>query len=79
VILQQKRSPTRGLTGSACSGEELRSAGWRHDAVAIDLTSGWIKAAKVGMKSTSNLLEFLFTQKAGTGPAQHSVFLQVWH
>lgn len=31
------------------------------------------------MKSTSNLLEFLFTQKAGAGPAQYSVFLQVPH
>ena len=69
----------RGLTSVSVLLRDLRSAGGRHDAIAINLTSGWIKTADVGMKSTSNLLEFLFTQKAGAGPAQYSVFLQVPH
>ena len=32
------------------------------------------------MKSTGNLLQFIFTQKAGAGPAQYTVlFLQIGH
>jgi hypothetical protein len=62
-----------------CFGEKLRAAGRRHNAIAIDLTSDGIKTANVGMKSTGNLMKFLFTQKAGTCPAQYSIALQVRH
>jgi hypothetical protein len=57
----QKKSPSRGLTLDGGFTEKLRAAGGRHNAIAIDLASGWIKTAKAGMKSTRNLLEFLFT------------------
>jgi len=59
-------------------GRELR-AGWRHNAIAIDLTCGGIEAANIGVKSTGNLLQFLLAQKAGASPAQYSGFQQVRH
>jgi hypothetical protein len=65
-----------GLTWSNTQGE-LRSAGGWQDAVAIHHARGGIKAAKVGMKSASNLLEFLVTQKTGASPAEYAIFLQV--
>lgn len=73
-----KKSPEHGLNRSFLV-EKLRSLRGRHSAIAIKLTSGKIIRTYVGNKSTRNLLEFLFTQKAGASPAQYSGALQVRH
>jgi hypothetical protein len=62
-------------------GLRLAAAGWRlFAAISVEDTTGYgIKRTSSGLKSAGDFLQFLFTQKAGAGPAQYSVFLQVWH